>query len=94
MLNLSRCEHTLANAAGEAQALTEAARTFLQVEDASQMLCCPSFEEHLNAAVNCYSHAVRVRCSTLTKILFLQNKVSHLHSAFPQNFHRIKGALQ
>ena len=42
-----RCEHTLANAAGEAQSLTEAGRAFLQVEDASQMLCCPSFEEHL-----------------------------------------------
>ena len=56
-----RCEHTLANAAGEAQSLTEAGRAFLQVEDTSQMLCCPSFEEHLNAAINCYSHAVRVR---------------------------------
>ncbi len=60
MFTLYRCEHTLANASGESQALTEAARSFLQAEKHTQDLQCPSFLEHLNAAVNCYSHAVRV----------------------------------
>ncbi|KAJ8319451.1 hypothetical protein KUTeg_004542, partial [Tegillarca granosa] len=56
----ARCEHTLANAAGEAHALTEAARAFLQAELSNRELKCPSFEEHLTAAINCYSHAIRV----------------------------------
>lgn len=56
----ARCEHTLANNAGEAQALTHAARAFLQAENTNKQIKCPSFEEHLSAAVNCYSHAIRV----------------------------------
>ncbi|CAE1331097.1 F8A [Acanthosepion pharaonis] len=56
----ARCEHTLANAAGEGQALTEAARAFLEAEMANRDLKCPSFEEHLSASINCYSHAIRV----------------------------------
>ena len=55
-----RCEHTLGNAAGEGQALTEAARAFLDAEKNCHDLQCPSFKEHLNAAINCYSHAIRV----------------------------------
>ena len=55
-----RCEHTLVNAAGEAQALTEAARSFLEAEMNNRDIRCPSFEEHLTAAINCYSHAIRV----------------------------------
>ena len=57
---LCRCEHTLANAAGEAQALTNAARAFLDAEEINLDLHCPSFDEHLCAATNCYSHAIRV----------------------------------
>ena len=60
ILNYFRCEHTLANAAGEGQALTEAARAFLEAEMANRDLKCPSFEEHLSASINCYSHAIRV----------------------------------
>ena len=56
----ARCESTLANAPGEGQALTEAARLFLDAELSSKELGCPSFQEHLNAAINCYSHAIRV----------------------------------
>ncbi|KAI0207645.1 40-kDa huntingtin-associated protein [Lamellibrachia satsuma] len=56
----ARCEQTLANAPGEAQALTEAARNFVEAEQLNIELRCPSFEEHLNAAINCYSHAIRV----------------------------------
>ncbi|KAK3090450.1 hypothetical protein FSP39_011960 [Pinctada imbricata] len=56
----ARCEHTLANAAGEAQALTDAARSFMEAEQTNIELRCPSFEEHLTAAINCYSHAIRV----------------------------------
>ncbi|KAK2156634.1 hypothetical protein LSH36_208g01049 [Paralvinella palmiformis] len=56
----ARCEHTLANAPGEAQALTNAARSFLKAEIDISELRCPSFKEHLNAAINCYSHAIRV----------------------------------
>ncbi|XP_076075099.1 40-kDa huntingtin-associated protein-like isoform X1 [Mytilus galloprovincialis] len=56
----ARCEHTLVNAAGEAQALTEAARAFLEAEMNNRDIKCPSFEEHLTAAINCYSHAIRV----------------------------------
>ncbi|PVD39529.1 hypothetical protein C0Q70_02163 [Pomacea canaliculata] len=56
----ARCEHTLSNAAGEAQALTEAARSFLAAERADVDLRCPTFQEHLTASINCYSHAIRV----------------------------------
>ncbi|XP_013400326.1 factor VIII intron 22 protein [Lingula anatina] len=56
----ARCEHTLANPAGEAQALTEAGRAFMEAEMADRELDCPCFEENLTAAINCYGHAVRV----------------------------------
>ncbi|ELT92152.1 hypothetical protein CAPTEDRAFT_164298 [Capitella teleta] len=56
----ARCEHTIGNPPGEAQALTEAARSFLTAEKTVKDLRCPSFNEHLNAAINCYSHAIRV----------------------------------
>lgn len=56
----ARCEHSLVNAAGEAQALTEAARSFMEAEMNNRDIKCPSFEEHLTAAINCYSHAIRV----------------------------------
>ena len=48
------------NPAGEAQALTEAAREFIIAELDNVNLKCPSFQEHLTAAINCYSHAIRV----------------------------------
>jgi len=68
----ARCEHTLGNAPGEGHALTEAARAFLAAEKNCQDLLCPSFNEHLNAAINCYSHAIRVH---------IENKHTPLASA-------------
>ncbi|XP_059496539.1 40-kDa huntingtin-associated protein [Stegostoma tigrinum] len=59
-LAVARCEQTLFNAAGEALALTDAARLFLQAEKETQRLQCPGFEEHLQAATNCYSFAIKV----------------------------------
>ncbi|XP_051899002.1 40-kDa huntingtin-associated protein isoform X1 [Pristis pectinata] len=59
-LAVARCEQTLFNAPGEALALTDAARLFLQAEKEMQKLRCPGFEEHLQAATNCYSFAIKV----------------------------------
>lgn len=57
---MARCEQTLFNAPGEALSLTEAARLFMEAERETQQLRSPGFEEHLQAAVNCYSFAVKV----------------------------------
>ncbi|XP_058877179.1 40-kDa huntingtin-associated protein-like [Acipenser ruthenus] len=59
-LAMARCEQTLFNAPGEALSLTEAARLFMEAERETQQLRSPGFEEHLQAAVNCYSFAVKV----------------------------------
>lgn len=56
----ARCEHTLGNWCSEASTLIEAARSFVQAERSIQETLCPSFQEHLNAAINCYSHAIRI----------------------------------
>jgi len=56
----ARCEHTLANAAGETEALTEAARQFFKAELDYKTLNSPTFDENLNASINCYAHAVRI----------------------------------
>jgi len=56
----ARCEHTLANSAGETDALTEAARLFFQSELSYKAIKCPTYDENLNASINCYAHAVRV----------------------------------
>ncbi|XP_078093280.1 40-kDa huntingtin-associated protein isoform X2 [Mustelus asterias] len=58
-LAVARCEQTLFNAPGEALALTDAGRLFLQAEKETQKLQCPGFEEHLQAATNCYSFAIK-----------------------------------
>ncbi|KAJ8283796.1 hypothetical protein COCON_G00026460 [Conger conger] len=59
-LAMARCEQTLFNAPGEALALTEAARLFLLSERESRALRAPGFDEHLQAALNCYSFAIKV----------------------------------
>ncbi|XP_063064953.1 40-kDa huntingtin-associated protein isoform X2 [Engraulis encrasicolus] len=59
-LAMARCEQTLFNAPGEALALTDAARLFLQAEQEQRQLQAPGFDEHLQAALNCYSFAVKV----------------------------------
>uniref|UniRef100_A0A3Q2Z293 Coagulation factor VIII associated n=1 Tax=Hippocampus comes TaxID=109280 RepID=A0A3Q2Z293_HIPCM len=55
-----RCEQTLFNAPGEALALTDAARLFLSSEQENRSLQAPGFDEHLQAALNCYSFAIKV----------------------------------
>ncbi|KAJ4945024.1 hypothetical protein JOQ06_013563 [Pogonophryne albipinna] len=59
-LAMARCEQTLFNAPGEALALTDAARLFLTSEKENRALQAPGFDEHLQAALNCYSFAIKV----------------------------------
>ncbi|XP_047659253.1 40-kDa huntingtin-associated protein isoform X2 [Tachysurus fulvidraco] len=59
-LAMARCEQTLFNAPGEALALTDAARLFLASEQETRALHAPGFDEHLQAALNCYSFAIKV----------------------------------
>lgn len=61
-----RCEQTLFNAPGEALALTDAARLFLTSEKENRALQAPGFDEHLQAALNCYSFAIKVHLDTLS----------------------------
>ncbi|GAB6026285.1 coagulation factor VIII-associated [Chamberlinius hualienensis] len=59
-LALARCEQNIGNSAGEAQALIQAARLFLEEEMQNFDLKCATFNEYLNAAINCFNHAIRV----------------------------------
>lgn len=59
----ARCENTLSNAAGEIEALTEAARLFLEAEKSCLELKCPSFEEHLTEAIHLYNQAIKTQCA-------------------------------
>ncbi|XP_014678728.1 PREDICTED: factor VIII intron 22 protein-like isoform X2 [Priapulus caudatus] len=59
-LAMARCEHTLGNPQGEVQALTRAARSFMDAERLQKEIGTLGFEENLAAAMNCYSHAIRV----------------------------------
>ena len=54
------CENALQNAPSEANLLLDAARCFIDAEKLNEELLCPSYHEHVTAAVNCYSHAFRV----------------------------------
>ncbi|XP_061404990.1 40-kDa huntingtin-associated protein-like [Lethenteron reissneri] len=56
----ARCEQTVMNGLGEAEALTEAARLFLKAEVENWELRCPGLEENLQAAINAYNYAVKV----------------------------------
>jgi len=55
-----RCEHTLTNSVTEACALTTAARSFAAANESLSELHLPQFAENLHAAINCFSHAIRV----------------------------------
>ncbi|XP_051994138.1 40-kDa huntingtin-associated protein-like isoform X3 [Xyrauchen texanus] len=59
-LAIARCEQTLFNAPGEALALTDAARLFLASEQETRALRAPGFDENMQAAMNCYSFAIKV----------------------------------
>uniref|UniRef100_A0A8B9J9E5 Zgc:101679 n=1 Tax=Astyanax mexicanus TaxID=7994 RepID=A0A8B9J9E5_ASTMX len=58
-LAMARCEQTLFNAPGEALALTDAARLFLASEKENRALQAPGFDEHMQAALNSYSFAIK-----------------------------------
>jgi len=57
---LCRCEHTLSNSVTEASALTTAARSFAAADESLTQLHLPNLTENLHAAINCFSHAIRV----------------------------------
>lgn len=59
-LAVARCELTVENSIGESQNLLQAARLFLEAEQLSHQLLCPSFSEHLQAAISAYNHCVKV----------------------------------
>ncbi|XP_029446147.1 factor VIII intron 22 protein-like isoform X2 [Rhinatrema bivittatum] len=81
-LAMARCEQTLFNAPGEAMALTEAARLFLQEEQETQRLRCPSFEEHLQAAINCFSFATKEMNKLGEAVVYFQ-RAAELQSQVP-----------
>ena len=64
-----RCEHTLTNSVTEACALTTAARSFATASESLSELHLPHFAENLHAAVNCFSHAIRVSQSHLYSLI-------------------------
>lgn len=46
--------------ASEAQALAQAARQFFAAEADTHALLCPSLDEHLSAALHCYTRAIDI----------------------------------
>lgn len=59
-LAVARCEQSVGNAPAEAEALVAASRSFLAAEERVRSVGCPTFEEHLTAAIHSYSHAIRI----------------------------------
>ncbi|GFY53903.1 40-kDa huntingtin-associated protein [Trichonephila inaurata madagascariensis] len=59
-LAVARCEHTIGNPVYESQNLLHAARLFLEAEKLSHELLCPSYSEHLQAALNAYRDCIKV----------------------------------
>uniref|UniRef100_A0A1E1XUW4 Factor VIII intron 22 protein n=1 Tax=Amblyomma sculptum TaxID=1581419 RepID=A0A1E1XUW4_AMBSC len=57
-LAAAKCEQSMGNTAAEAQALAQGARQFFTAEADSHALLCPSIDEHLSAAVHCFSRAI------------------------------------
>ena len=65
----ARCENTLSNATGEVEALTEAARLFLEAEKSCVELRCPAFEEHLTEAIHLFNQAIKTHCAQGNSVL-------------------------
>ncbi|XP_046406222.1 40-kDa huntingtin-associated protein-like [Ischnura elegans] len=59
-LAVARCEQKLGNPCGEVAALVKGARLFLEAEKRNHSLRCPSFDEHLQAAISCYNSAIKL----------------------------------
>lgn len=81
-----RCEQTLFNAPGEALALTDAARLFLSSEKENRALQAPGFDEHLQAALNCYSFAIKVHSKSWFLITFLVHEATALEISVKGKF--------
>ena len=60
-LAAGRCERSLGNAPGESEALVTAARSFMKAEAATRSIGCPSLEDHFQAAIQSYSHAIQTQ---------------------------------
>ncbi|CAD5115877.1 DgyrCDS4816 [Dimorphilus gyrociliatus] len=81
----ARCEHTLPNYPGEADALICAAQSFLEAHMLETELNCPSFRENLLAASNCFDHAIRVyienneRCLAASLCIQMGDTLRKLH---------------
>lgn len=84
-LATGRCEQSVGNGAGEVEAITQAARSFLKAEMEIQSLKNPSFEEHLVAAIASYLQAAKLQEEAgrprLAAGLFLEvgDALKHLH---------------
>lgn len=59
-LAVARCEHSVGNTIFESQHLVHAARLFLETEQQSHTLLCPSYSEYLQAAISAYGEAIKV----------------------------------
>ena len=59
-LAVARCERSLGNPSSESEALLLAARSFLKAENATRSIGCPSLEEHFQASIQSYSHAIQI----------------------------------
>ena len=59
-LAIARCEQSIGNTVGEAEALISASRSFLQAEENVREIGSPSLEENLSSAIHSYNHAIRL----------------------------------
>ena len=59
-LAIARCEQSIGNTQGEAEALISASRCYLLAEEATIDLGSPSYEENLTSCIQTYNHAIRL----------------------------------
>ena len=59
-LAIARCEQSIGNTYGEAEALISASRCYLNAEQKIDDLGTPTFEENLVSSIQSYNHAIRL----------------------------------
>ena len=59
-LAIARCEQSVGNTYGEAEALISASRCYLSAENKINDLKAPSFEENLVSSIQSFNHAIRL----------------------------------
>ncbi|XP_076809063.1 40-kDa huntingtin-associated protein-like [Clavelina lepadiformis] len=59
-LAMARCEMNMSHSLGEVQALTDAARYFLQADQSVEAIHSPKYGEHLICAKSCFDYAIKV----------------------------------